>query len=99
MSQIIQTQMTSDDTKKEALDDIDVAEVNEGLDTDAERSSINVKKLIRKVWLSQGLHNVRTTSIAKMTGGLPTPSRTWPFVPVLLSRPNSSCQCKTVGIT
>jgi len=49
MSQTIQTQMTSDDTKKEALDDIDVAEVNEGLDTDAERSSINVKKLIRKV--------------------------------------------------
>ena len=99
MSQTIQTQMTSDDTKKEALDDIDVAEVNEGLDTDAERSSINVKKLIRKVWLSQGLHNVRTTSIAKMTGGLSTPSRTWSFVPVLLSRPNSSRQCKTIGIT
>jgi hypothetical protein len=55
MSQTIQTQMTSDDTKKEALDDIDVAEVNETPDTDAERSSINIKKLIRKVGPSHGL--------------------------------------------
>jgi hypothetical protein len=54
MSQNIQTQMTSDDTKKEALDDFDVAEVNENPDTDAERSGINIKKLIRKVRLSCG---------------------------------------------
>lgn len=54
MSQTTQTQMTSDDTKKEALDDIDVAEVNEGPDTDAERSSINIKKLIRMVGLGRG---------------------------------------------
>jgi hypothetical protein len=54
MSHNIHTQMTSDDTKKEALDDIDVAEVNENPDTDAERSSINIKKLIRKVGLSCG---------------------------------------------
>jgi hypothetical protein len=46
--------MTSDDTKKEALDDVDVAEVNETSDTDAERSSINIKKLIRKVGLGGG---------------------------------------------
>jgi hypothetical protein len=46
--------MTSDDTKKEALDEIDVAEVNETSDTDAERSSINIKKLIRKVGLGRG---------------------------------------------
>jgi hypothetical protein len=54
MSQTIQTQMTSDDTKKEALDDVDVAEVNETSDTDAERSSINIKTgglpIIARTW-------------------------------------------------
>lgn len=54
MSQTIQTQMTSDDTKKEALDDIDVAEVNETSNIDVEESSINIKKLIRKVRLRTG---------------------------------------------
>jgi hypothetical protein len=41
--------MTSDDTKKEALDDVDVAEVNETTNVDSERSGINIKRLIRKV--------------------------------------------------
>jgi hypothetical protein len=49
MSQAIQITMTSDDTKKEALDDVDVAEVNETTNVDSERSGINIKRLIRKV--------------------------------------------------
>lgn len=48
MSQAIQSHMNTDD-KKEALDDVEVAEVNEATNADAERSSINIKKLIRKV--------------------------------------------------
>jgi len=51
MSQIHQAPMTSDDIKKEALDDVDVAEVNETSNTDIEASNINIKKLIRKVRL------------------------------------------------
>ena len=51
MSQTRQAPMTSDDIKKEALDDVDVAEVNETSNTDIEASNINIKKLIRKVRL------------------------------------------------
>ena len=51
MSQTRQAPMTSDDIKKEALDDVDVAEVNETSNTDIAASNINIKKLIRKVRL------------------------------------------------
>jgi len=100
MAQTIQNQMTSDDTKKEALDDIDVAEVNERPDRDAEQSSINIKKLIRKVGPIQGhLQHVYYENEANETGGLPTPARAWVIVPVFLPRPNGSCQCKSIVST
>jgi hypothetical protein len=84
MSRLGDTPAAHMDDKKEPLEDTDIAEVNETDVNDTERSGVNLKKLIRKVYHPKPCTNKK----AKTSGRLPSLAGTRSPVPILLPRPN-----------